>query len=244
MKLEEKHKEFVVKCFARFMTLTNIVDAFLEEFEDDLPPPDMSEAITVEYLMAEPLNDFDVEDKSEFVVGFIEEFEEEFKEEYGDEAEKRLNQEALEEYETLRQMRFTKMAKESRDYILTEHEEELRKSLFNRFRRFDIDHRQFPDKYRALFNETRDEFCANYRIPDLNVPENVVRELETLYGYQKQVIFQQKNSTEVMNHVNLAHQILKTIITCNALNPKQEVMDVTPQDAKALKQPQEALTDS
>ena len=37
MKLEEKHKEFVVKCFARFMTLTNIVDAFLEEFEDDLP---------------------------------------------------------------------------------------------------------------------------------------------------------------------------------------------------------------
>ena len=47
-----------------------------------------------------------------------------------------------------------------------------------------------------------------------------------------------------MNHVNLAHQILKTIITCNALNPKQEVMDVTPQDAKALKQPQEALTDS
>ena len=130
----------------------------------------MSEAITVEYLMAEPLNDFDVEDKSEFVVGFIEEFEEEFKEEYGDEAEKRLNQEALEEYETLRQMRFTKMAKESRDYILTEHEEELRKSLFNRFRRFDIDHRQFPDKYRALFNETRDEFCANYRIPQPQCP--------------------------------------------------------------------------
>ena len=144
MKLEEKHKEFVVRCFARFMKLTSIVDAFLEEFEDDLPPPDMSEAITVEYLMAEPLNDFDVEDKSEFVVGFIEEFEEEFKEEYGDEAEKRLNQEALEEYETLRTMRFTKMAKESRDYILTEHEEELRKSLFNRFRRFDIDHRSVP----------------------------------------------------------------------------------------------------
>ena len=101
-----------------------------------------------------------------------------------------------------------------------------------------------PDKYKALFNETRDEFCANYRIPDLNVPENVVRELETLYGYQKQRIFQPKNSKDVMQHITLAHQILKTIIACNALNPKQEVVDVTPQDAKALKQPQEALTDS
>ena len=43
MKLEEKHKEFVVKCFARFMKLTSIVDVFLEEFEDELPPADMSE---------------------------------------------------------------------------------------------------------------------------------------------------------------------------------------------------------
>ena len=52
MKLEEKHKEFVVKCFARFMTLTEILGAFMEEFEDDLPPPDMSDIPTLDQWMA------------------------------------------------------------------------------------------------------------------------------------------------------------------------------------------------
>ena len=32
MKLDEKHKQFAVKCFARFMTSTEVVEAFLEEF--------------------------------------------------------------------------------------------------------------------------------------------------------------------------------------------------------------------
>ena len=38
MKLNEQHKEFAVKCFARFMTRTEVVKAFLKEFENDLPP--------------------------------------------------------------------------------------------------------------------------------------------------------------------------------------------------------------
>ena len=37
MKLEEKHKEFVVRHFACFTKLANIVDAFMEEFENELP---------------------------------------------------------------------------------------------------------------------------------------------------------------------------------------------------------------
>ena len=38
MRLKEKHKQFVVKSFACFMKLTDIVDAFIEEFEHELPP--------------------------------------------------------------------------------------------------------------------------------------------------------------------------------------------------------------
>ena len=34
MKLEEKHRQFAVKCFAQFMTRTEVTDAFLEEFSD------------------------------------------------------------------------------------------------------------------------------------------------------------------------------------------------------------------
>ena len=245
MKLEEKHKEFVVKCFARFMTLTNIVDAFLEEFEDDLPPPDMPNLPTLDQWMVDLLIDeIEQKEKLKFINEFIERNQEEYKEEYGDEADERLNQEALEEYDFDCEMAHSGYCNRRREEALAKHEKQLQENLFNRFRRFDIDHRQFPNKYRALFNETRDEFCANYRIPDLNVPENVVRELETLYGYQKQRIFQPKNSKDVMQHITLAHQILKTIIAYNAIDAKQEVVDVTPQDAKALKQPQEALTDS
>ena len=39
MKGQEKHKQFAVKCYARFLTRTEVVEAFLEEFADDLPPP-------------------------------------------------------------------------------------------------------------------------------------------------------------------------------------------------------------
>ena len=39
MKLEDKHKEFAVKCFACFMNTAATVDAFREEFRDDIPKP-------------------------------------------------------------------------------------------------------------------------------------------------------------------------------------------------------------
>ena len=44
MRLQEKHKEYAVKCYARFMTRSEVVEAFIEEFADDLPePPPVSE---------------------------------------------------------------------------------------------------------------------------------------------------------------------------------------------------------
>ena len=64
---------------------------------------------------------------------------------------------------------------------------------------------------------------------------NIAQELETLYGYQKQRLFQAKDSEEATKHVTLAHQILKTLVACNAINTEQDVIDITPQDPKALK---------
>ena len=85
-----------------------------------------------------------------------------------------------------------------------------------------------PYDHKVLFHKTRDEFCTNYRIPDLDVPENVVRELETLYGFQKQRIFGQSGSRDVMQHVTLAHQILKTIIACNTINTDKKPLMLRP----------------
>ena len=242
MKLQEHHKEFVVKCFAGFMTLTDIVDAFMEEFEDDLPSADLSGLPTIAELIEEDHGEEETEIKREFINDFIEEHREVFEEKYGDKADEMLNERALEDYDYEYTQDYTKDRDKLRNQALTAHKEQLRENLFNRFRRLHIDHRQFPKKYKALFHETRNEFCANSRIPDLNVSENVVQELETLYGYQKQRIFQHRNSKEVMQHVTLAHQILKTIIACNAIDAKPEIVDVTPQTPKALKETQKALT--
>lgn len=242
MKLQERHKEFVVKCFAGFMILTDIVDAFMEEFEDDLPPADLSGLPTIAELIEEDYGDPEAEVKLEFINNFIEENREIFEEVYGDTADEMLNEKALENYDIECTQDYTNDRDKLRNQALAAYKEQLRENLFNRFRRLHIDHRQFPKKYKTLFHETRNEFCANYRIPDLNVPENVVQELETLYGYQKQRVFQHRNSKDVMQHVTLAHQILKTIIACNAIDEKPEIVDVTPQTPKALKETQKALT--
>ena len=244
MKLEEKHKEFVVKCFARFMTLTQIVDAFMEEFEDDLPPPDIPDLLPFEEWMGDPIPDEDDLEKQGFIEDFTRNHQKAYKEKYGDEADERFNQDLLEAYQVECERDYAQYCEILRRNELPQHHAQLRNILFNRFRRLDIDHVQFPDKYKALFSETRDEFCKNYRIPDLNVPENVVRELETLYGYERQRIFQHSNSKNVTKHVTLAHQILKTIIACNAINTGQAAIDVTPQDVKkALKKAQKLTTD-
>ena len=39
MKLQEHHKEFAVKCFAKYMQRSDVADAFMLEFEHDLPKP-------------------------------------------------------------------------------------------------------------------------------------------------------------------------------------------------------------
>ena len=244
MKLQEKHKEFVVKGFARFMTLTQIVNAFMEEFEDDLPLAALSGLPTIAEMIEDDHDAEESEVKLEFINDFIEENREIFEEVYGDKADELLNEKALENYDLEYTQDYTNARDKLRNQALATHKEQIRENLFNRFRRLDINHGQFPDKYKALFKDARNEFCKNYRIPNLNVPENVIRELETLYGYEKQRIFQHSDSKDVTKHVTLAHQILKTIIACNAINTGQETIDVTPQDVKkALKKAQKPITD-
>lgn len=252
MKLEEKHKEFVVRHFAAFTKLTDIVDAFMEKFEDELPQPDLKEIPTLEELTVEELANTDLLDeedpnsKSYFIAEFIRESREEFQEKHGDEADKMLNEEALKEFEFVMEVEAIGTRRElivKREETLINHKKDLQKNLFNRFRRLHIDHPQFPNKYRTLFIQTRDEHCANYRTQDLSVSENLTRELEILYGYQKHLIFQLTNPKETMKHMSLAHQILKTIVAHNAVNSSQEVVDITPQNTKALEDTQKVINE-
>ena len=234
MKLKEKHKQFVVKSFARFMKLTDIVDAFIEEFEDELPPLGIPEMPNIDEIMAEPLNDSELRSRSEFISTYFRKYAKAFDEEYGKETDEKLNESALAAFNAQRQDRYIKNYERYFNKERADHEKQLRQELFNQFRRLNVNHRQFPEKYRDLFNQTRNEFCANYRTSNLMTSANIAQELETLYGYQKQRVFQSEDSEEATKHVTLAHQILKTLVACNAINAEQDVMDITPQNPKAL----------
>ncbi|MCY3741513.1 MAG: hypothetical protein OXH00_10870 [Candidatus Poribacteria bacterium] len=236
MKLKEKHKQFVVKSFASFMKLTDIVDAFIEEFEDELPPLGIPEIPTIDQIMAEPLDDSELRSRSEFIAMYVRKNLKAFDEKYGKETDEKLNESALAAFNERRADKYIKNYQIYFNQERAAHEKQHRQDLFNQFRRLDINHRQFPEKYRDLFNQTRDEYCANYRVPDLISPENLTRELETLYGYQKQRLFQAEDSEEATKHVALAHQILKTLVACNALNAEQDIVNITPQDPKALEE--------
>ena len=234
MKLKEKHKQFVVKSFACFMKLTDIVDAFIEEFEDELPTPEIPEMANVDEFLSQPLSDEWIHTRAQFIDRYIRKHAKTFEAEYGKEADEKLNESALAAFNAQLKSECMASYKEQLNEVVAEHEEQLRQNLFNQFRRLDINHRQFPEKYRDLFNQTRNEFCASYRTSNLTTSINIVQELETLYGHQKQCIFQAEYPEEAMKHVTLAHQILKTLVACNAINAEQNIVDITPQDPKAL----------
>ena len=248
MKLQEKHKEFAVRCFARFMTRTEVVEAFIEEFADDLSPPEISKLPQVQIdmeILEEQLG------REATIASDLEWYQERYEELYGSQAKEKFEA----DYEKIRaeaeaehppsdytsetaQEHYEKHQEE-----VEEHNERVKRELSNQLRRLNRTHCQFPEKYRDLFDHARKEYFSSYQSENLQNPENVTFELETLYGYVKQRVFKEENPTAAMQHVTLAHQILKTIVACNALDAKQEVVDVTPQDAKAVKEAQKSVAD-
>ena len=124
-----------------------------------------------------------------------------------------------------------------------EHFEDTKQDISNQLRRLNITHPRFPNKYRDLFNQAREQYFNEYRGESLGISENVLRELEILLGYAKQCIFQEEKQKDAMKFLTLAHQILKTTVAHNALSAKQEIVDITPQSVKALNDSQKALTD-
>ena len=105
------------------------------------------------------------------------------------------------------------------------HYMQIHKELSNQLRRLNITHKKFPEKYRKLFNESRDAFLKSKRDNNmtdvgLTQDDNIQQELETIYGHVKNLVFSEKEPKEVLKHVNTAHAILKTISSYNKLEQK------------------------
>ena len=252
MKLDEKHKQFAVKGFARFMTRAEVVEAFLEEFADDLPPPPEFEEFTQEEFQ-EVYEGETIEDKhkrDEEIAEILEEYKEEYRQIYGDDASTKFKEDRDTLQEKSRQdwykrdyRSFYREQRLDHQAEVEEHFEETKQEISNQLRRLNITHPRFPNKYRDLFNQAREQYFNEYRGENLGIAENVLRELEILLGYAKQCIFQEKKQADALKFITLAHQILKTTVAHNAVSGKQEVVDITPQSVKALADSQKALTD-
>lgn len=262
MKLQEKHKQFAVKCYARFLTRTEVVEAFLEEFADDLPPPpecpEFSEERYREYgdEMEEEETAEDILYRDERIAEKLENYQIRYKQAYGADGTKKFEadrekireqciQDWYEEPELTEDA--IEEARERHDaaceYRVKNHHQQVKRDISRQLRRLNIIHRQFPEKYRALFNQAREQYFNDYRGESLGISENVLKELEILIGYVKQCIFEQENQTDAMKFMTLAHQIMKTVVAHNAVSGKQDVVDITPQSVKALADSQKALTD-
>ena len=113
-----------------------------------------------------------------------------------------------------------------------------KKDLAALFRRLNITHSQFPEKYRGIFYEEREKFLADYRDTSLHIPDNVTRELEALYGLTRELAYEQREA----KYITLALQILKTIVACNAVNAQEEVVEISPEAAKQLTTTAKTLT--
>lgn len=211
MRLQEKHKEFVVRGYACFMARTEIVDAFMEEFNDEI------------YQLC--TDDTPSEEKYSTTI-------DKHLKKYGipATAAEVTERELVHANEPFNSFGFKRELRAARN--------NAKEKLSARFRRLNITHPQFPEKYRALFHQTREEYLANYRTAPLSIPENVILELETLYKLTKELAFEKRD----LKSITQATQILKTIAACNALNEQPNIQDVTPQDVKALQDTEKNLT--
>ena len=217
MKLTEKHREFAVKCFAKFMTRTETTNAFMQEFAHDLPPPPPAPKFN-----RQESNQKHENEKQQYIDHFMQTYWNEYQDKYGENAEKQFQNDRQlikrilnEEYEKA----FPQDVQHERKEQLDKHQEDveahhkkIKKEISNQLRRLNITHKLFPEKYRELFNQERIEFFQKHQIRNLQDNNIVLTELETMYGYAKQQTFQQKDPKDVVRHLNTALNYLKVII--------------------------------
>lgn len=215
MILQEHHKQFAVKCFAQFMTRTQVVNTFIQEFQDELPKPP-----TQQQNQQNP-DDIDNQlDKEKYFDDWARHYYQDYQTTYGGDAEHKyqqdlpkIQQQIEKNYAELQQKqqgRTHTQQNEIRQQQTEEHNKKLRKQISNQLKVYNITHSRFPDKYKDLFKQTRQQFIENERDPDSN-HDDIINELENIYGYIKQQIFQANSPNEVAANARLAHTILKTI---------------------------------
>ena len=234
MRLDEKHKQFAVSCYAQFMPTAKVVTAFIEEFDDELPKPPPLQIPNNEGGIDEQMN------RDEYIKEQLGNYWEKYMDLYNVDGNKRyekdlnkINEQIEKSYVLFaqeQQVRNHKQHQEEHQQKIDEFYKDLRNNLSNNLRRYNITHRRFPNKYGELFYQVRQQYIDSYRNQNASGPDIITTELETIYGYIKQQIFQVKNPREIATHARLAHTILQTIDTRQKSEDQEQQSDSQPNE--------------
>ena len=223
MTLQENHKQFAVKCYAQFMTTEQVATKFMQEFQDDLPKPPLPDQNN-----QNPNDIANQLEKTEYYNDWQRHYYRKYESIYKDEAEQKFQQDRPKINELIGK-RYVEMLQrqsiknnaeqtETLQDLTKQHTKTLKRKIANQIRVYNITNTRFPKKYEQLFNQTRQQYIENYGNPNTPLTDNtdtdtdiLTAELQTLYAYIKQQIFQAKNPKEAAVHTRLAHTILKTI---------------------------------
>ena len=218
MYLQTKHKEFAIRCYAQFMTRSQVAEAFIKEFPHDLPKPEhRPKEPTIEIVDATIEEQFN---KDEYAAMTFKQISTKYQNLYGVNADAKLEQDMPkiqqqieDEYSTVLENQRQRQHKNNMEIYekqLAEYQKKVKAIVSNQLRRYNITDTQFPKKYLKLFNQTRLEYLTTrYEIEERKAGDNITSELETLYGYIKQNIFKTRNQKEAATYINQAITVLK-----------------------------------
>lgn len=209
MQLQDHHIKFVVKRYAQFMNRSEIIEDFIHTFSDD-----------IQDLCGIPYTD-----EAKYLDGYVKRLR---KKEANDEDAWILD---YDEHLTNGEELFSKK-KEPKN-------EKIHDILSARFRRLNINHIQFPKKYRELFHDERKAYLQGLQTNCLSNPYETIEELESLYQVAKKQIVEEND----IKQIPLAHQILKSIITTKRLLQQKEAIEAREPEQEALSEKQEAISE-
>ena len=222
MYLQAKHKEFAVRSYAKFMTRKQVAQAFIKEFPHDLPKPEPKpkkperndqSTQEIEQEKAQFISLKSLQKQAEYDITYGNQAQEKFKEHMP-----QIQKGIEEEYAQWIQNRQPDYEEKLQDYQqqLAKYEKEVQRIVSNRLRRYNITNTEFPKKYINLFNQTRLEFLTTaFHSQETKATDNATTELELLYGYLKQNIFQTLNAKKTAPYIGHAITILKAIMQNN-----------------------------
>lgn len=184
MILQEHHKTFAVKCFAQYMTCDEVTTTFMDKFPEDLPKPptevneklSADEQAKIDHYIAEELDHyrklyFD-RDRNHGLQKFKKDTPE-------------LTERIVREYQE-------PIDKETE----REHKLRVKNKISNQLRRYNIDHIDFPKKYKELFNQTRAEYETHLLNLGDQKGEFINKELQKMFAVTEKRLIEEKDQTK------------------------------------------------